>query len=183
MSIQTNSTEPAPARELEFPPAAVHFLFDALGVAADSVHGPVTREWQVVADWLRDQELDLVDLPRVFETMREQIPIRVLRSVIRQGGPAAFHRHVSGEELCDGVRVLALRRWGRMAAAVLASWGIESTRDIGRLVFWLIEIGRLQKQPGDSIEEFEDVFDFREVFERGYRIEFSSGSAAHASEG
>lgn len=77
-------------------------------------------------------------------------------------------RHISGRELAEGCRDLALQRWGLMARTVLEYWGINATRDLGEIVFALVELGVLVKQDDDHIESFEDVFDFREVFEAAY---------------
>lgn len=77
-------------------------------------------------------------------------------------------RHISGEELAEGCRDLALQRWGLMARTVLEYWGICSTRDLGEIVFALVELGVLVKQDDDNIDSFEDVFDFEEVFELRY---------------
>jgi uncharacterized repeat protein (TIGR04138 family) len=77
-------------------------------------------------------------------------------------------RHISGEELAEGCRDLALERWGLMARTVLEYWGITSTRDLGEIVFALVDLGVLVKQDGDSIESFERVYDFQETFEAYY---------------
>lgn len=77
-------------------------------------------------------------------------------------------RHVSGRELAEGVRDLALERFGPMARTVLEYWGVRTTADLGELVFALVDCGILIKQDEDVPEEFEDVFDFEEVFERNY---------------
>ena len=77
-------------------------------------------------------------------------------------------RHISGTELAEGCRDLALQRWGLMARTVLEYWGITTTRDLGEIVFALVELGVLVKQDDDHIESFEDVFDFEEVFDSGY---------------
>lgn len=79
-------------------------------------------------------------------------------------------RHVSGQELCEGLRELALSRWGRLARTVLGQWNITSTYDFGQIVFAMIEAGQMQKTPQDTIEDFRNVFDFKTVFEAGYRI-------------
>jgi uncharacterized repeat protein (TIGR04138 family) len=74
-------------------------------------------------------------------------------------------RHVSGQELAEGVRELALDRFGPMARSVLEHWGIHDTEDVGRVVFAMVEQGILIKQDGDRPEDFSDVFDFGEAFE------------------
>lgn len=77
-------------------------------------------------------------------------------------------RHITGRELAEGVRNLALERYGPMARTVLGHWGIHTTEDVGAVVFALVEQGVLIKQDEDSLQDFADVFDFEEEFERNY---------------
>src|SRR3954468_12338763 len=60
----------------------------------------------------------------------------------RRKSPAQS-RHVTGRELCEGARRLALNHYGLMALTVLALWGIRSTSDIGEVVYNLINSGDL----------------------------------------
>ncbi len=83
---------------------------------------------------------------------------------------AESSRHVTGRQLCETLREIAIARWGMMASTVLRAWGIKSTRDFGRLVFAFVDAGHWQKQPTDSIEDFTDVYSFREAFDHNYRI-------------
>ena len=77
-------------------------------------------------------------------------------------------RHISGQELANGVRRLALERYGPMARTVLQHWGIHATEDLGDIVFALVECGVLVRQEGDNREDFREVFDFEEAFESSY---------------
>jgi uncharacterized repeat protein (TIGR04138 family) len=77
-------------------------------------------------------------------------------------------RHLTGAELAEAVRDLALDRFGPLARTVLQHWGIHSTSDMGNVVFLLVESGILIKQPTDTPEDFEDLFSFEEAFETGY---------------
>jgi uncharacterized repeat protein (TIGR04138 family) len=77
-------------------------------------------------------------------------------------------RHISGRELVEGVRTLALGRFGLLARTVLEHWGIHSTDDLGEIVFALVDCGVLTKQECDTREDFSEIFDFEEVFERDY---------------
>ena len=77
-------------------------------------------------------------------------------------------RHITGAELAQGVRALALDRYGPMARTVLEHWGIHTTEDLGEIVFALVDIGILIKQTEDRREDFRDVFDFEEAFEEDY---------------
>jgi uncharacterized repeat protein (TIGR04138 family) len=55
-----------------------------------------------------------------------------------------------------------------MARMVLEHWGIRSTRDIGDIVFALVDFGLLISQPTDTKDDFVDIFDFDSAFERDY---------------
>ena len=77
-------------------------------------------------------------------------------------------QHVSGRELCEGARRLALNQYGLMALTVLGLWGIRSTSDIGEIVYNLIASGDLQKTPSDSRTDFDNVFDFETALRRDY---------------
>lgn len=83
-------------------------------------------------------------------------------------------RHVTGQDLCLGLREYALLKWGLLARTVLARWNIRRTIDFGRIVFALVENGSMSKTDQDSIEDFRDVFDFSSAFETGYRIEMKA---------
>lgn len=84
----------------------------------------------------------------------------------RQGrGPEpSLSKHVSGQELCEGAKRLALESYGMMALTVLNLWGLRSTSDIGEIVYRLIDSGDLLKTPSDRRADFDQVFDFEEVF-------------------
>ena len=73
-------------------------------------------------------------------------------------------RHVTGQLLCEGLKKLALERWGRLAMLVLNNWGIRTTRDFGEIVYALIEQKWMSAQPTDSVDDFNDVFDFKTAF-------------------
>ena len=55
------------------------------------------------------------------------------------------HHHVSGPELLDGIRDLALREFGLMARTVFRLWGINRTDDFGEIVFNLVEANLMSK--------------------------------------
>ena len=78
-------------------------------------------------------------------------------------------RHISGQELLDGLRELGIESYGPMAKEVLNHWGILGCRDVGHVVFNLVEEGLLSKTESDSLEDFENGFDFEEEFITKYR--------------
>lgn len=74
-------------------------------------------------------------------------------------------RHVTGVELCHGARELALKQYGMLAKAVLNSWGLFSTADIGSIVYNLIEAKQLVQNDNDRRADFDDVYEFEDAFQ------------------
>ncbi len=74
--------------------------------------------------------------------------------------------HVSGRDLCHALKDLAIEKWGMLALLVLGSWGVKSTRDFGEIVYLMIEHKWMSAQPADSIEDFDNVYDFKTVFKK-----------------
>jgi uncharacterized repeat protein (TIGR04138 family) len=76
--------------------------------------------------------------------------------------------HISGGELAWACRDFALDQFGLTARTVLSHWGLDTTDDIGRIVFVLIEVGLLIRQPSDQLEDFAGVYDFETAFDGEY---------------
>ena len=74
------------------------------------------------------------------------------------------NRHVDGRQLSEGLRELAIRRFGLLAPEVLRAWNIHRTDDFGRIVYALIEGQELYRSDQDRIEDFFSVYDFDEAF-------------------
>lgn len=77
-------------------------------------------------------------------------------------------RHVSGQELLNGMREYARELFGPLAGEVWRRWGVKESLDWGRIVFLLVEENLLNRQDSDSIQDFAHGFDFDEYFVRGY---------------
>ncbi len=73
-------------------------------------------------------------------------------------------RHVSGQQLCLGLRDLAIARYGMLAKTVLNRWGVYKTDDFGTLVYAMIDRGELRASENDTINDFRGVYDFAEAF-------------------
>jgi uncharacterized repeat protein (TIGR04138 family) len=78
--------------------------------------------------------------------------------------------HVSGPELLNGVRDLALREFGFMARTVFRRWGVNRTGDFGEIVFNLIEANLMSKTNQDSRLDFQDVYDLDHALVEGFSI-------------
>lgn len=81
-----------------------------------------------------------------------------VKNVVEQRG------HVSGQTLCEGLRQMALERYGRLAWLVLHTWNVRATRDFGEIVYALIAHEWMSAQPTDTIDHFNDVYDFETAF-------------------
>jgi uncharacterized repeat protein (TIGR04138 family) len=85
-----------------------------------------------------------------------------------QQGRSDSTSHVSGPELCHGVREFALQQFGPMVPTIFEAWGITTTRDIGEMVFNLIRTGIFSRSDTDKVEDFENVFTFPDAFEKPF---------------
>jgi uncharacterized repeat protein (TIGR04138 family) len=74
-------------------------------------------------------------------------------------------RHVTGRELLEGIRDLALRQFGPLARMVFDRWNVRRTEDFGDMVFNLVDAGLMSRQETDSREDFAGGFDFDEAFQ------------------
>jgi uncharacterized repeat protein (TIGR04138 family) len=78
-------------------------------------------------------------------------------------------RHISGQELLDGIRKYALSEFGPVTQRVLSEWGINECIDFGHIVFNLVSEGLLGKTDEDSIDDFSNGYDFTDAFVHPFR--------------
>ena len=86
----------------------------------------------------------------------------------REGEAVTKRHHVSGQELLEGIRQLALAEFGMLAKTVFRIWGVKKTDDWGNIVFNLIEAELMNKTSEDRLDDFHAVYDFDKALE--YRI-------------
>ena len=98
-----------------------------------------------------------------FEFIRDGLN-HAVKEVHENKDLPAGKRHVSGAQLCEAMRSLAIEKWCLLAGTVLQRWNVTSTRDFGSIVFVLVENDYLQKTEEDDISDFDDVFDFEKAF-------------------
>ena len=98
----------------------------------------------------------------------EQAYLFVLSALEYSQSKLDARRHINAAELAESCRDLALERFGVMSRIVLERWGIQATSDLGEIVFTLVDLVFLVKQPNDTREEFAGLFDFEIAFERDY---------------
>jgi uncharacterized repeat protein (TIGR04138 family) len=80
-------------------------------------------------------------------------------------------RHITGQELLNGIREYAAQMFGPLAPTVFRSWRVRRTEDFGEIVFNLVERGLLGKTESDAREDFADGFDFDHAFEGPFKAE------------
>jgi len=101
--------------------------------------------------------------PEAYAFLHEALQ-RAIRQVHGETGPKQ-PRHVTGGQICQAVRDLAIQRWGMLARTVLVKWNVRGTIDFGNMVYLMIRHGHWHKEEEDRIEHFRDVFDFAEAFD------------------
>jgi uncharacterized repeat protein (TIGR04138 family) len=77
-------------------------------------------------------------------------------------------RHVSGQELLDGIRRFALNQFGPMVVTVFEEWGVHNCRDFGEIVFNMVESSLLAKTEKDTRDDFQNGYDFTEAFRKPF---------------
>ena len=75
-------------------------------------------------------------------------------------------RHVTGQELCMGLREYAIESYGPLARTVLKHWDVYRTDDFGVIVYHMADLKLLRTSPQDSIDDFRGVYDFDDAFHR-----------------
>lgn len=103
--------------------------------------------------------------PHAFFFLKEALDFTLKRVADSNGGQT---RHVTGPELLTGFRDLALEQFGPMATTLAREWGIMTCRDIGDMVFLLIDEQVFGKQESDRREDFDGDFDLHESLERPF---------------
>jgi len=99
-----------------------------------------------------------------FAFVQEGLRFTVDRLASISGNAEPEIRHVTGQELCLGLREYAIDQYGFLARTVLNSWGVYETADFGRIVFAMVNAGVLKKSDEDRAEDFDGIYDFEEVF-------------------
>ncbi|MBI3464634.1 MAG: hypothetical protein HY000_16505 [Planctomycetes bacterium] len=121
------------------------------------------------------------DLFELLETDRRYAPrayafvLEALRhaqvKLGRMEQPEEKARHVTAKELLDALRDLATEQFGLLAVTVLNGWGVRSTSDVGEIVFNLVRARHMSKTESDQRRDFDEVYDFEDVFRRQFKFE------------
>ena len=77
-------------------------------------------------------------------------------------------KHVTGPQLLECIREIALKDFGYMARTVFEIWGIKDSGSWGTIVYNMIESKLLSKSDSDSRSDFNDVYDFEEALDKAF---------------
>ncbi len=100
-----------------------------------------------------------------FDFVRRGLDYTVGRVYREPEAMSEKERHVSGEELCEGLRRYAIQQHGYLARTVLRRWRINRTEDFGRIVFAMVNGGVMHAMESDSIHDFDSRLDFARCFD------------------
>ena len=150
------------------------------GIAVTVIHGrklfPIESLPRGVA--MSQTRKATITKPRYHPAAYEFVDLALRFSQKKFGKPVGQRReppeeetHISGKQLLEGIRELALEEFGLMTIPVFRHWGVCATEDFGRIVWDQIEHGRMRKTDHDLLSDFSDVYDFEAVFDRDYQID------------
>lgn len=103
--------------------------------------------------------------PDAYHFLRDALDVTI--KTMQQGRKSAVE-HVSGPELCEGVRTYALQQFGPMVPTIFEAWGLGTTRDIGEMVFNLIRTRAFSRSDSDKVEDFENIYSFADAFQKPF---------------
>lgn len=122
---------------------------------------------QALVDWKQVREKAGPFPAEAFQFVREGLA-HTVRKIHGESGMTGDvedeTRHVSGQQLCMGLRDFAIVQYGALARTVLDRWSVRRTDDFGRIVFAMIEAGLMRKTDDDTLEDFRGVYEFDEAF-------------------
>ena len=79
-------------------------------------------------------------------------------------------RHVTGQELSEGIKQYAMEKFGYLTRIVLEQWGLTKSGDFGEIVFNLVNSGLMGKTETDSLDDFKDLYDFYIEFDEKFKF-------------
>lgn len=105
--------------------------------------------------------------PAAYHFIRQSLDHSIQR--LGRLAPEKRPAHVSGKELLEGFRDLALKEFGPMAKTVLGEWGVQRCAHVGEIVFQLVQHGILGKSETDKPDDFQEIWTFTEAFESPFQ--------------
>ncbi len=72
--------------------------------------------------------------------------------------PRNKEAHITAAQLCEAICSLAIQEFGLIAQTVMKQWGIKTTKDLGAVVYVLVQCEMMRQSENDKQEDFVDVF-------------------------
>lgn len=91
-------------------------------------------------------------------------------------------RHVTGQQLLEGVRIYALKQFGPMVLTVFHYWGVQRGEDFGEMVYNLIRAGVFGRRETDRVEDFHGGYRFEDAFVAPFLPEREAPAASRIPE-
>ncbi len=113
----------------------------------------------------QDQRYRLEAYQFVREALNYAQEVLQLPCQIVQTEKEEKQKHLTGQQLCEAIRIYAIDQYGYLAKLVLNHWGIKETGDFGEIVYNLIRVNQMRKSRTDRREDFDNVYDFDEAFQ------------------
>ena len=109
----------------------------------------------------KDTLLELIRKDRRYPLQAYIFVFEALSHTVEKIGE---RRHITGRELLEGIKELALKHFGGLTKLVFSQWNVGSTEDFGEIVFNLVDAGLMGRTELDSKDDFKDGYNFDEVF-------------------
>jgi uncharacterized repeat protein (TIGR04138 family) len=92
-------------------------------------------------------------------------------ALTQRPGDNPAQRHLTGQELLQGLCSEATRMFGPLAAHVWRTWGVKEPLDWGQIVFLLVEHQLLSRRESDTLDDFRIEIDFEDLFVNQYQLD------------
>jgi uncharacterized repeat protein (TIGR04138 family) len=92
-----------------------------------------------------------------YEFVLKSLFYALMKDAILPQHSRCHSRHATARELIDAGQIYARETWGTSAKAQLKRWGIETSSDVGDVVFLLVENGFLGRRPDDNRSDFDHL--------------------------
>lgn len=113
----------------------------------------------------KDDFSDILNKDRRFDSRAYDFVLDVIHEAC-----SSANGHVTGQELLEVFRDLALDAYGPLAYTVLNDWGLRCCEDVGAVVFNLYDSKRIGKTEKDSPEDFVGGYNFKREFRDPFEI-------------
>lgn len=100
---------------------------------------------------------------QAFDFVRKALDYTVHAMYLDPASLARDEKHVTGRQLCVGIKRFAVDQYGHMARTVLHRWHVNRTEDLGQIVFAMVNAGVMHASESDTVGDFDAVFSFDEL--------------------